>query len=125
MHAEVMLAIHTFVHHELQFDCCFFTWVECRPTDDSAGRSATLQDFDARLTAKGKLGITHVLDAELGLNRCVELHIAVVKLRLVDRGAGTAGDLRRETSCGSLTTLEQPNQPHNNDDRRHANGCRQ
>jgi hypothetical protein len=108
MHAKVMLTIHSFMHHELQFDCCFFTWVECRPTDDSAGRSAALQDFDARLAAEGKLGITHVLDAELSLNRCIELDITVVKLRLVDRGAGTAGDLRRETGCACLAPLEQP-----------------
>jgi hypothetical protein len=52
MHAEVMLTIHTCVHHELQFDGGFFAWIECRPTDDSAGRSATLQDLDPWLTGE-------------------------------------------------------------------------
>ena len=52
MHAEVMLTVHAGVHHELQFDSRFFTRVECRPTDDSAGWSATFQNFDPRLTGK-------------------------------------------------------------------------
>jgi hypothetical protein len=123
MHAEVMLTIHTFVHHELQFDSGFFAWVECRPTDDSTGRSATLQDFDTRLTGKGKLGVADVLDVEHRLDRRAQLHITVVKLRRVDGGAGGAGHLRRVTRLGLLSLEHQSQCGHYQNGRRSDKGC--
>ena len=47
---ELVRAVHPLVHHIIHSQLGLFAWLECRRTDDGAGRSAALHDFYHRFT---------------------------------------------------------------------------
>ena len=60
MDAEVMLAAHVAVHHELQNQAGALAGLEGHRTDDRSGRSTSLYDFDVGLLAEDERLITNV-----------------------------------------------------------------
>lgn len=56
-----MLSTHAFMHGETECDGGFLSGLYSRRTDDSAGRSASLEQFDTRFTENDQRKITNIL----------------------------------------------------------------
>ena len=71
VHAEIMHAIHTFMHHELHRQRGTFARLESHRTDGRSWRSASLHDFDVGLFDKPQCFIAYVGELERDLNSLV------------------------------------------------------
>lgn len=69
---EQVFAIHAGMHHKLGGDGGALTRLECRRTDDGAGRSAPLHDSDGRGGIERQRAITDIRDFEFGAYHLVE-----------------------------------------------------
>jgi hypothetical protein len=93
MHAELMLAAHAFMHGVAQRNRCFFSGLYSRRTDDGAGRSAPLQQFDTWFAQDCQRLIAHIANPEHTLNRLFKAHSAVINAGLVNFGARRSRNL--------------------------------
>ena len=64
VHAEIMFAVHTFVHHKLHRKGCTLSRFESHRTDGRRGRSAPLHDFDIGIFAKPQDLISNIGELE-------------------------------------------------------------
>ncbi len=102
MQAEVMLAAHIPVHHILHGNGGAFTRLEGHRTDDRAGGSAALLDFDVRRFAKLERLIAYIRDPDGIGDRDAQFYLAVVDGVLRDFQARRAFDLNGSFRLGII-----------------------
>jgi hypothetical protein len=115
MHAELMLAAHAFMHREAQRNGRFFSGLYGRRTDDSAGRSAPLQQLDARFAQDRQRLIAHIADPEHTFNRLLKTHRTMIDAGLVHLGAWGTRNLWLEWFTAAAR--------HRSDDGKHNHDC--
>ncbi|HUN08237.1 MAG TPA: hypothetical protein PLQ56_16645 [Aggregatilineales bacterium] len=93
MHAKLVLTAHAFMHGEAQRYGCFFSGLYGRRTDDSAWRSAPLQQLDTRLAQNRKWLISNITNPEYTFNRLLKTHRTMIDAGLVKLSARRACDL--------------------------------
>ena len=69
MHPKLVWAGHPCMHHIIKDKHGFCAWVEGRRTDDSRGRSATLDDFDLGFVQNLQGLIPHILQPKGAADR--------------------------------------------------------
>jgi hypothetical protein len=78
MDAKFVWSVHALVHHIIHGQQGFLTRLDCRRTDDRAGRSAALDKLNLRLAQDLQGLCADVAQAERGLNGCTQLEIAFI-----------------------------------------------